>query len=1020
MAVTQHGNYLRGPDDIGLVRPRLLPDPVGVPDTRLGLVIAPPGTGKTTLLAQWASQWSTNVAWYRPSPHTDRPGRIVDRFAAALAAAVGDESPRSLADLELVAGRLEKPLVFVVDDLHTLAPTGAESELEHLLALNAPNVHFLVGSRRPPLFNLARSELPAAITVCGDALRFRAYEVDQLFRNTYKQPLSTTGTLNLTLSTDGWAAALHLFHLATKNLSPVERRRAAESPGPPSGYVRDYLTHHFLAGVSADMELLLRRCCLFDVLTPSRCDAVLDGADSRPLLVRLEQLGVISRERDGAALRVPEVLRQYFVADLGDTHHSRPDGTRERAATIMEHEGAFGAALRVSAEGHDWKKVRSLLQRAGTDAVKPGGCEWAALIPGPVLREDARCAVAAARRFLDDGCVEAACKTATEAAALASDPEWLGLARNLHRSAAVWAADAPSPVLGPAESLREAIRGNPARVARSIGDPHSPQELLVNGLSHLLAGDQRSALPKLRQCAGMLDHEPAAALAAQLALAVLGPDSSSSGPADPAAELDAVQRQAERRGFTWLARLSRGVQASLPGTSGCQDAVRAIMDSCEQRGDEWGAALISTSASLMRLRAGHPDARAFDALAVRFRGLNAGALEAWAQSALALVSATADLPEAAEEARTAEAFARAAGVPGALAIAYAAMALLRPEQHDELKQAAQETGTTAGLACRPWTWLAAAPQASALQPSGKPRLTARHARPSDAGTDVRDVEVVGCVPPPSLHVGCFGGFTLRNDHACVDLSRVRPQARTVLRILSLNAGRPVHRERIAGILWAELDTPSALHALQVSVSSLRGALQSDGSSGGQQLLVRQGEAYALVLTKGSVFDLADFDQKLHEASLARSAGDNFAAAEELRGAVQLYAGEVLPEDGPAEWVGDTRERYRLRAAEAAASLAGLELALGNPADAAAAATRSVEIDPWRDESWRTLVATFRHLGDPAAAERAQRRYDLMLNSLGVPLEHGLCGLDSPINAVQRTGSPRRIRVPPPDPSFPGF
>ena len=142
-----------------------------------------------------------------------------------------------------------------------------------------------------------------------------------------------------------------------------------------------------------------------------------------------------------------------------------------------------------------------------------------------------------------------------------------------------------------------------------------------------------------------------------------------------------------------------------------------------------------------------------------------------------------------------------------------------------------------------------------------------------------------------------------------------------------------------------------------------------------------------------MFDLADFDRTIHDASLARSAGDNDAAAEELRRAVQLYTGEVLPEDGPAEWVSATRERYRLRAAEAAASLAGLELHLGNPADAAAAATRSVEIDPWRDESWRTLVETFRRLGDPAAAERAQRRYDLILNSLGVPaasalFEHG--------------------------------
>jgi DNA-binding SARP family transcriptional activator len=1008
---------MKGPEVTGLVRPRLIPDIDGTSNARLGLVIAPPGTGKTTLLAQWAAQRSTTVAWYRSSPRDAKPGRMLARFAAALAMAADDESPRSFPDLELLAGRLEKPLVFVVDDLHALAHTCAESELERLLALNSPHVHFLVGSRRPPLFNLARSELPAAVTVGGDDLRFRANEVDQLFRNTYKQPLSSAATLNLTLRTDGWAAALHLFHHATKNRSAVERRRAAESLGPASRYVQDYLTHHFLAGVPEDMELLLRRSCLFDVLTPSRCDALLEGGNSRQLLHRLEQLGVISSEDDGATLRPPEVLRQYFAAALDDSQHSRPDGTREHTAMILEQEGAFGAALRVLAEGQDWDNVRSLLRRVGKNAVQPGACEWAALVPGPLLRDDAGCAVARSRQLLDDGCVAAAYRTAAGVPALTSDPEWLALARDLHLTAAVWAGDAPAKGPGPAGSLREATHGNPGGVARSMGDPRRPQEFLANGLSRLLAGDQRSSLPPLRRCAGRLDDEPAAALAAQLALAVFGPESDPDGPA---AEVDAVQRQAERRGFTWLARLARGVEAALPGTSGCQDAVRTIIDSCEQRGDEWGAALVAASAALMRLRAGRPGARAFDALAVRFRRLDAGALEAWAQSAQALVSATVDLPGAAEEARTAEAFARAAGVPGALAVAYAAMALQWPEHYGELMHVARETGTSAGLVCRPWTWMVQEPQARAIQRTPKRGSATGPAESADRDPGDRVVEVVACAPLPSLQVGCFGGFALRSDGVGVDLSRVRPQARTVLRILSLNAGRPVHRERLAGILWADLDTASALHALQVSVSSLRGALQPEGQAEGQQLLVRQGEAYALVLGKGSAFDLADFDQTLRDASLARSAGDHVAAAEELRRAVQLYTGEVLPEDGPAEWVTDTRERYRLRAAEAAASLAGLELVLGNPADAAAAATRSVEIDPWRDESWRTLVETFRRLGDPAAAERAQRRYELILNSLGVPAAYGPPGTEGAVTAGRRTGPPRRPRVPPPDPSIPGY
>ena len=70
----------------------------------------------------------------------------------------------------------------------------------------------------------------------------------------------------------------------------------------------------------------------------------------------------------------------------------------------------------------------------------------------------------------------------------------------------------------------------------------------------------------------------------------------------------------------------------------------------------------------------------------------------------------------------------------------------------------------------------------------------------------------------------------------------------------------------------------------------------------------------------------------------------------------------FPEDGPAEWVTGARERYRVRAAEAASSLAHLELHLGERRSAVAAASRAVEIDPWLDESWRTLVTVHRSVG----------------------------------------------------------
>jgi two-component SAPR family response regulator len=48
-----------------------------------------------------------------------------------------------------------------------------------------------------------------------------------------------------------------------------------------------------------------------------------------------------------------------------------------------------------------------------------------------------------------------------------------------------------------------------------------------------------------------------------------------------------------------------------------------------------------------------------------------------------------------------------------------------------------------------------------------------------------------------------------------------------------------------------------------------------------------------------------------------------------------------------------------------------------------AARRAVELDPWADASWRTLMAMHRRAGDVIASRRAQEEYLRMRAELGV-------------------------------------
>jgi DNA-binding SARP family transcriptional activator len=237
-----------------------------------------------------------------------------------------------------------------------------------------------------------------------------------------------------------------------------------------------------------------------------------------------------------------------------------------------------------------------------------------------------------------------------------------------------------------------------------------------------------------------------------------------------------------------------------------------------------------------------------------------------------------------------------------------------------------------------------------------------------------------------VRLRCFGGFALEVAGRALDWRSVRPRAAMALRLLAARTPQPVHREVLLG-LWPGLPPGQATHSLQVAVSSLRSLLAPDAPRGSFRMIERSGETYALVLPPGSTADVLEVDTALRAADQARLAGDPAAEAAALDTALASYTGELLPEDGPAEWVVNDREQWRLRAAAACARLAELRLAADEPQAAIEAARRGVGIDPFSDALWRALIAGYARTGDTAAAAKARQEYAEVLSELGLdPVE----------------------------------
>ncbi|MFJ8109208.1 BTAD domain-containing putative transcriptional regulator [Streptomyces sp. NPDC096132] len=867
----------------------------------LGLVVAPPGFGKTALLAQAARAHPGPVTWYQSRPGADQRELLTTLGypADVLAGSAGPPgtAPQLPRRRDARDGGAVGRLV-VIDDMHLLS-AAARALVVRLGQLAPPHPRVLIGTRPAAGLSVAALEASSATVVNADALRFRSWEVEHLFPHLYDTALRPGIALPLVRATGGRAATLRLFARAVAARPGTGQERILAD----GMFGREYLEREVLAPLPDRLRRFLTETCLLSRLTADACHALTGRADSAEMLWSLaHEHGVLRADPDGRTYVAEPLLRECLRARLTST------------LTDVELARLRGRAAACAAAGDHQEPPPSAVRR------RLGSADW----PDPL-----RIVVAGAPdTYLD-------------------------------RSA--------------------------GRVTE--GGSGGSAALLVQGIAAALTGD-RTAGTTLHRALAEATDDALAALSGQLvrvALAVLA-----GGPARPIPypELQRIAYDAERLDLLWLSRAARCLLGLGPHPEDSGQPV-VVLDECTRLGDAEGAALAALAVCLRSVRTGRPGIGELEDVVRRFRALGWGTLEAWGRAALAVVEVAHDLPDAGQRAAQAEAFARSAGVPGARALAMGAMALAAPDaaSRAELQEAAWSTARSAHLpeaGLRSWLTALAAPAGPVGDggaATGRTKAGGYHTAASG--------RVLAARSAPVLTVRCLGGFEFTLAGREHDWAKLRPRAQAVLRLLAVRAGQAVHRDHLIIAFWDGVTTPSTLHNLQVTVSSLRSFLEPERPRGGSRLIARQGDSYRLVLAPGDVSDVAAFERAVREGRRARAQKRPEEAADAFRIALDHYAGELLPEDGQAEWVAADRERLRREAANSAVALAEIRLERNRPVEAVEAAERCLEIDGHRDAAWRVLIRACDAAGLAADSARARRGYSAMLASLGIPPSGGL-------------------------------
>jgi ATP/maltotriose-dependent transcriptional regulator MalT/DNA-binding SARP family transcriptional activator len=983
---------VRRPRPAGLRRSCLLEPLLGPRGHRLALVAAPAGCGKTTLLAQAATAAGLPVGWYRAGSGEVSEAAAVRHLATALRDVLGPAAGSATDTDELLRHLDAWPgaeALLVVDDLHEIAGTAAEQALGRLLQLCPPRLRILLGSRRRPAVNLSRLQVDGALLeVDGDDLRFRSWEVERLFRDVYAEPLPPEAAAALTRRTEGWAAGLQLFHLATAGRSTAGRRAAVEALGGRTRLIRSYLAENVLAELDPDRRFFLTRTSALVVLSGPLCDELLGTNGSEWVLRDLEQAQLFTvSDDDGLTFRYHQVLQDHLeVALREELSQAAARAWFTRSAQLLERHGHAREALRAYARAEDWASVSQLLTRAG-DAVaaevRPGLDD---LLPSDLREQDPWLSLAEARRRLRRGDVAGAVAGFRRAEELLPDAGFHAQCRHERVLASAWLPrPPPQPVrtAGHAPDRRhwtELLRTATVTLRHRWAppEPHSAGARLELGLTHLLAGrlrDARDELVTVSDEAGTESVEHLAALAACGVLDLLT-------GADGTARLEQAVLAAEVAAQPWFERLLRAaLEAALhiPADEQVSRRWTQLIGECEADDDRWGAALLQLlRGAVGALAPGEGDRGGLDEAAASLRRLHAPVVAVWADALRALQLARVGRRGGEDAALRAEGAARRLGVPGARAIACHALAGTGP-RHEAPRRLAARLADECGIVL--------------------PDLGGRAALPTRG-------------PPPRLDgeiaLTLLGGFRLQVAGRVEEWAGVRPRALVLLRLLALSAGIDVHRERLLEALWPGVAPRTGTRRLQVAVSSLRQALTRAGIPG-HDVLRRQGDAYRLALPPGTHLDVRELDAALTALSTARARGQP--AAEPARRALALHRGELLPEDGPAEWVVGERERLRLHVAVAARELAEDCVRSGAVAEGVGAALRSLDLDPFQERPWAILARLHERAGDRAAAARARREQARAAAELAPP---------APLVARRpravpggRVGEPALLRVTPP-------
>src|SRR5829696_7804635 len=156
----------------------------------------------------------------------------------------------------------------------------------------------------------------------------------------------------------------------------------------------------------------------------------------------------------------------------------------------------------------------------------------------------------------------------------------------------------------------------------------------------------------------------------------------------------------------------------------------------------------------------------------------------------------------------------------------------------------------------------------------------------------------------AVRIWLLGGFWVSVGLRTIEEGQWRlKKAASLIKLLALAEGHRLHREQVMALLWPDLGPKAAANNLHYAIHHARRVLEPARRARACRYLVFRDEQLELCPEESLWVDVESYKEA---AATARRAREPAA----YRAALELYVGELLPEDRYEEWAQERREELR--------------------------------------------------------------------------------------------------------------